>query len=680
VAVKELAGTFSISFEYSTTSDPDGNYPIFQGTERWSVAGSVRLVQQSDMPNAWEGDGDAAMQVDLDTLTSAGAGVVYRDSVRAAGRVRLSTPDFPAKLAVVSDARYWISFGLPELVAREDWVRIDTGERRTATPRVTVYAQVQDAELPRQGQRLRGRQEISLSDGSRIGMVPFDWIGWTTLWPRDPARAPKALVTWDLAPVVHEYRLEVEISGYADWFPQAGRDERTPGADLAARARLVERDGSPADPAVVKKYLFELEDVSREPGVAMNWPPPARATRDPDLRFDRDRNFDLPNWVVDDRRVEVTDDAAPQVVLTSYDWGAHGFLRVSAELHDGRIVYGALRQEPGRLRIAVPKRRDGSRIAERYRSRVGDRADHADDEDRPRGDGTRGDGLTVYQEYRGFHVNGAHVRGDLERKDLFVALGPGLAGFAEPGIRGFARATGLSVHDRLAEDELTDDEVINPNQVAAASHRQRGIRVLREDIEPAGRAHPRDPGATVIRSPGELDHISIDTGLAPQGVRRNGRLQVSPNYSRVVAHELGHGVGIRHHGEGDRKQVSWVAGANGALSEDGSAIKLRNESGGSMSFRSLAPGASVTVWLGEHGGEHSGDERCFMRYVVSNAYRSTAQGDVRYWVNPPEPLGGPNLCSARDGTGVNQAGRAPQPRYGNASAGNCLGQIRVRDR
>ncbi len=679
-AVKEISGTFTISFDFSATSDPDGNYKIWQGNERWSISGTLRAKQTPDNPIRWLGDGEASMEVTLDTLTGVRTDVVYRDSIRGSGRVRMAQPDFPVQLGITTTG-YVIQFGMPELTGREHWARLDTGETQLATPRLAIFASVENVPLPERGQRLRGRQEISLSDRGRISMTPFDWIAWVRLWPLDEARAPKAVVTWDLAPVVHEYKLEVEIPGYADWYPQAGLDERAPGADLTARARLVESGGATATAGVVKTYLFELDDVSREPGVAMNWPPPARATRDLDLRFDHDRNFEIPNWVSsDERSVEVRGDIEqPEVVLTSYDWGANGFLRVSAELQDGRTVYGELKEAPGQLRIPIPKRRDGSRIAERYRARIGERNDDADDEEKPRPEGTRGDGLSVYQEYRGFYENGEHVRGDLERKDLFVYLGPGFGGFAEPGIQMFTRGTGLAVHAKLSEQELGDDEVINPNQSAAVTPRQHGLRVVREDIEPAGRANPRNPNATVMRSPGEVDHISIDTDLAPRTLRRNGSLQVNADFTRVVAHELGHGVGMRHHGTGDVKHVVWTAGANGGLIENGSPIQLRRENGTPARFPSLAPGGSMTVWLGAHGGEHSGDQGCFMRYVSSNAYRSDAQGNLRYWADPPEPFGS-GVCTANTGTGVNQPGRTtPQPRYGNASAGDCQLQLRVRD-
>jgi hypothetical protein len=175
-----------------------------------------------------------------------------------------------------------------------------------------------------------------------------------------------------------------------------------------------------------------------------------------------------------------------------------------------------------------------------------------------------------------------------------------------------------------------------------------------------------------------VDRLTISSQLGPRTARINGRLQVDPVFSKVVAHELGHGVGIRHHGDGDVRQLLWRVDDRGLITEQGSPIRLLREDRTPMKFPSLAVGRSITIWLGVKGGEHSGDQACFMRYGTSLAYRSATEANVRYWADPPEVVGG-GLCSAKTGTGVNQAGRVPQARYGDASNGNCQGQIRVRD-
>lgn len=81
--------------------------------------------------------------------------------------------------------------------------------------------------------------------------------------------------------------------------------------------------------------------------------------------------------------------------------------------------------------------------------------------------------------------------------------------------------------------------------------------------------------------------------------------------------------------------------------------------------------------VGVPQGESSGDQDCVMRYYFSTFYPSTKDRDTYYLVEPgTEPLG-LQLCRSGAGTGVNDAGRQPQPRYGDAKAGcgNCFSQI-----
>src|SRR5207253_1472409 len=87
--------------------------------------------------------------------------------------------------------------------------------------------------------------------------------------------------------------------------------------------------------------------------------------------------------------------------------------------------------------------------------------DSDDDENEPVGDGNKGDGLTLYEEYRGFHENGRHMQSDPKKKDYFLLNLIGAD--AEPGVWLFAELSGLEVHKDLQRDELADDRLINAN-------------------------------------------------------------------------------------------------------------------------------------------------------------------------------------------------------------------------
>ena len=78
-----------------------------------------------------------------------------------------------------------------------------------------------------------------------------------------------------------------------------------------------------------------------------------------------------------------------------------------------------------------------------------------------------------------------------------------------------------------------------------------------------------------------------------------------------------------------------------------------------------------------------------MRYWVAHAYPAIADPTVRYLTHGE--IRGTALCLNRTGTGINDAGRSPQSRYGDAATrgnggpivildrGDCLHQVRVND-
>ena len=85
--------------------------------------------------------------------------------------------------------------------------------------------------------------------------------------------------------------------------------------------------------------------------------------------------------------------------------------------------------------------------------------------------------------------------------------------------------------------------------------------------------------------------------------------------------------------------------------------------------------------FGLPAGQHSGDDRCIMRYNYAAYYPVTGRPDVYYEVpEGTEPLG-IDLCETVFGTGVNDRGRSPQSRYKDAARdrGECKWWVCVND-
>lgn len=488
-----------------------------------------------------------------------------------------------------------------------------------------------------------------------------------------------ATYTWDLRRATFGAELIIEPDAYDTWLPLAGADEAAEGNTMAVAARV--RAGG--EPVEAVRFRFELVGTSREPGIAMNYPRPTFARTTPDFRLtavtgETARDAEEGQWIEAGRATDAV------VEVTSFDYGGWTTLRVTATLPDGTELVGRLATAPDQDVLPIPKRSATSLVAEAWRAAIGAGADAVDDDATPVGDGHAGDGLTVYQEYRGVVENGRHVRTDPRRKDLFVlnTIGGGVL----EGILLFQAVSELHVHHAFTLWEFDPSRVINTNR-AAGPHAvdQHGLWLRR--LNPVfGEAvgGPGTPKAVVHIDLGDLG-FSASTTADP--AQRRAKLA-------HVAHELLHGVNVHHHGDQDEGIVRWVVktGADGQPVRDaegsyvfrdpaGRELDVRHERGGAFvpalaQFPDIGrPG--LTVYVGFDGGQHSGDEGCVMRYKVANVAASSSATTLRYWNATPQHVG-LGLCRRPGGTGANAPGFMPRPRYGDARQG-CAPQLCVND-
>jgi hypothetical protein len=490
----------------------------------------------------------------------------------------------------------------------------------------------------------------------------------------------------------------VEAEGYDTWRPLGDlQNQEEPGAHLTARA-WVHKTGDPSarsDQQV--KLTFELKGVSRLEGVCNN-APATGASKGEDLRFLQDRN---PGVKVEDRAKATSRGPVGEarVTISSFDFGAWGRLLVTAEDAKGRKVPVTVKGREGKVGAAlpVPKDEDENRIADVWDEAHGTfgKASTTDDENLPYGNGFHGDGLTIFEEYRGFQRRGAWMEGDPKKKDLFVC---DKSGFAAEGIVLFEAASELAVHS-VTCDELGSSRVIN-RYGAAGPHvvLQHGLRIERGGgASPINEGEEFGPPRTSLR---------ILLPAAPGGDAR-GRQEMVSN----VAHELAHGVGIQHHGdllwavlyrwvkEGER----WVLTSQGLDGDSDTpaaklgfvkdskpvAIQVLRESDRSALKvgQPPPPGFSWVAHLGGYagyetpsGGVTSGDDACLVRYEEKGTYSPNETPSLRWIPDGKDWRPRTTLCGSAAGTGVNAAGRSPQPRAGDASRGNCKGQLVVNDR
>jgi len=499
--------------------------------------------------------------------------------------------------------------------------------------------------------------------------------------------------------------------GFDRWIPEGNLVQPgEPGKRL--RVHLQARKKGEAGVARRANLVLSLVDVSVEKGVCLNWPLKG-AKSDHGLRILAKENPDLEVLGPDEARTREPVESL-DLVITCHDYGAYGKLRVSAKDPDGNEVQVTVRGKEG-ADLAIPLDENRNHIADAWeigetghlRGEAGE-----DSEDLPKGKpGCTGDGLSLYEEYRGFRVKGVHRRGDPDRKDLFVCDRTS-GKVAGPGIDRFAAASWLTVH-RLDPEELGEDRVINPNGATAHAHAQHGLLLVDGPAGSDPEQFPQDPSSTVFGPPVLTKHVKLPAG----GSFATGDAQAD------VAHELAHAVGLQHHGDENLLAVEWFWQLDGDAGwqlheqtmefRDVQTSRTRTigqwkplpgspdrviqafweptaAGGAPRPFRREdgAPAGSLTVgverWRLYAGGEHSqfsGDQECLMRYYDKQAYLSKAEpGRVRYLPDKAQWKARTRLCEDAKGTGVNAPGHPPQPRYGDAMAGKCRQQLVVNDK
>ncbi len=360
-----------------------------------------------------------------------------------------------------------------------------------------------------------------------------------------------------------------------------------------------------------------------------------------------------------------------------------------------------------------------------------DTPDDDDSEKLPAGGKAPGDGFTLYEEYRGFVENDEYIEGDPTKIDFFVNNHIGAD--AVPGIELFADITGAAVHFRLSDSEFNPDQrVVNGNHRAGA-HRvdQHGVVLYTDPRQDGAEAHFSQAG--VRGRPKICIGIAVQPRGAATSVTTSENVPVTDlvfAYDRAILHELLHAVGVEHHGKGDGiamfsfvfaddprnktgKPCFWFGS-----SSDRHITKVIDESTGRDYAEELAPafeqsrartreqiwnqllanqkkfrdaresytweftfGQDVLIeldnlfghtpwYVGAEHGESSGAEDCCMRYYFADAFRKKGADNTFYFITAKRSEHiGVEVCRSSAGTGINAAGRKPQPRYGDAHAG-----------
>ena len=447
------------------------------------------------------------------------------------------------------------------------------------------------------------------------------------------------------------------------WFIYLGEEDFDIEVDKCDRSWRPKKDGETAavsaritgSEGVTGIFRFTLYDVSAEPGFCMN----DGKQDDDDLEFlYSDAIFHTPTREVnnDGQEVQIMDTKEPMrgctALVKPHDYGAYG--KVKVEVNICGMWYVAHVRGGEKDHIDIPLDDDGNHIADGCKQNSGRAEDDLDSQ--PQGDGTPGDGFSNYEEYRGFMLDdGEWHDTSIDVKDFFVNFSSGLDFYSFPEL------SELRCH-RLSYLQMDSNRVVNFNHDTAHILDQHGVRVEKGTISDLGdvEAAGHTDSSVWPAYPGSVTNVIIDTSKGEA--------------EEVVPHELGHCVGIVHHGE----DYDWISKSTDPHLPWDEFFPNQEVNPGTRFY--------CAMW----GGLHSGHENCIMRYDDAMFYEREDGQVYRYWC---QPVVKNVLCSEPDGTGDNAPPERRRtftagdfswiqvlPKCGPATVGACKGQIRVKDK
>jgi len=551
--------------------------------------------------------------------------------------------------------------------------------------------------LPTNGLVLSGSAVISLQESPGV-------IFTSPLLTGDASQAflknNSFTLSWNLAPQPVEVAVSFD-SPYENWIPEADlKNQRNEfeGNSIKITAELL--TACATGPVVAPdKFRFELVKVSREPGVCMNYPPSGNANTKPDLRFNQRLNpankFTISNEGTVLETLPGNTATKVSASLSAYDFGAYATLKVSAII-GGVTNVGYLKADPAKPKnILLPKRQPTSEIADAWKDQhqVRDLPDDDDSDNTPVGDKHKGDGFSLYEEYRGFAENQKHIRTDPEVKDLFVRDQIGGAGVKEQIIK-FSRASEIDVHHKLRPGEMAADARMNFNHGYAYLHDQHGLYVrgrqeqtgISEAVTKAGF------DTNLVSTPGTTSRIELDPVEIGLDLRNVNNVRIFRELAvDSLAHELGHGCSVYHHGDSDEPVLLLRQfnpdGSSFLIATDGNRARVVFEDGVSavgLSYTKVGTNQVLALNTGERQGQHSGNMDCIMRYHVADTFPSQFDPQhLFYRFNSEDQDSRTLFCESAAGTKANASspGKPSWPRFGDAAEkrGDCKHQLCVND-
>ncbi|RKG69571.1 hypothetical protein D7V80_08295 [Corallococcus sp. CA054B] len=540
--------------------------------------------------------------------------------------------------------------------------------------------------------RIHGTKHLITSDSTVLANIP-DPIPYGTTpveWN----------IEWDLQPESDDFDLVLSAEDYDNWLPLAHIEPDVgtsltssalePGSTIRVKAQVMPKPGSTTKPKVKVKQVTFFLTSSNVPGIAMNALDSSPTPDGKDLQFEQDKNAALGLEFVDIATVKtpVGDYEEAKAVISSFDYGGYGDVIARAETEDGEVVMSVIEDpestfsSPERKKdpLLLPKRAADSHIATQWKTTENSlsKADLDDSETlgNGRGDVNRpGDGLSHYEEYRGFILNNQHIR--TKPLDVDYFLNNKMGSKATAGINFFKELTNIKVHLVGDDDFMLSNRVINPFYIKATHVTDQHV-VLMYEVEGEKGTSNTLPGPG---NPKSVSRIEIAKGTPADGMKT------------AVAHELAHSVNVPHHGEWGFFVAAWEELGNSQYREapkypTGLAEGLVNAYRETPNLAPVTdpddnlPRFLISTKCRENGTQSvfSGAHNCIMRYKAEVKIHTEYPNRLHERAVLTDEEYGTTLCATTQGTGFNAP---PNPRHVGPAAkdrGDCIHKIVVSDR
>jgi hypothetical protein len=267
------------------------------------------------------------------------------------------------------------------------------------------------------GFQVSRQAQFSASGTEEDRDLPGISLSWTGHWD--------VHYTLSYAPETELEAVIIPPDNYESWLPTGDKDEDTPSlAPLAAKAELRLKNKPGKKPSETAKFKFALIETSKEPGLCLNAPKKDKAKKSFDLKFRQKDNPELE--ISDDGQTATSKEFVDTdvAVVRSYDWGAYAKLKVTAILDNGKEMAAHLEGKPQQEEMVIPLDENDNRVADGWEKEKNVYGKNLpadwDGAEEPKGQKAPGDGISLYEKYRGFEFEGIHERLDPNHKYLFV--------------------------------------------------------------------------------------------------------------------------------------------------------------------------------------------------------------------------------------------------------------------